>query len=384
MPGWTDDLQKQLDGLDSAELRRVLRPVDRCALYVERGGRRLLNLASNDYLGLAGHPHLVAAVCGAAAEYGVGSGASRLATGSHDAHAALEQRFAGFKHAETALLLPTGFMANLAVLAALARRGDLICLDKLNHASLIDAARSSGATVRTFPHLGYAKLERLLERSTADRKLIVTDAVFSMDGDLADLRALAALRDRFDAILVVDEAHATGVLGATGAGLAELQGVTDRIDVTISTGSKALGSLGGIVTGPRVVTEALVNTARSFIYTTAAPPTQVAALNAALDVIAGEPRRRDRLASLTSAVRTRLRQSDWRVPDAPTPIIPIVTGSAGSEIALADRLEARGILVPAIRPPTVPPNSARVRLSLRADMGDDDVDRLLDALGHAN
>lgn len=384
--GWSDQLRADLQHSRTEGLARSLQSVDHCSRIVTRGERELLNLAGNDYLALASHPRLRDAVTDAAARYGVGSGASRLVSGHLAIHEALEQRFARFKHAEAALVMPTGYMANLAVLTALAGPNDLICLDKLNHASLIDAARASGATVRVFPHRDHAKLERLLGRATVAgsaprRRFIVTDSVFSMDGDFADLPGLCTLRDRYDAILVVDEAHGTGVLGATGSGLAEHQVVADRIDVTVSTASKALGSLGGIVTGSRLVIDTLINRARPFIYTTAAPPTQVVAIDAALDVLRDEPQRRQRLGELSARFRTGLREMGWAVADDPTPIVPLVIGEASEAMAFAERLTEAGYLIPAIRPPTVPPGTSRLRVSLRADLLDDDIDRIVAAIG---
>ncbi len=342
-----------------------------------------IDLASNDYLRLTSHPLLIERVRQAALRRGVGSGSSRLVRGTTEAHAALEARFAEFKKAEAALLFPTGYMANLAVLSSLALGDDLIVLDKLSHASLLDGARLAaerGAVVRTFAHLRYERLDALL---TAHRRahpdaacFIVTDTVFSMDGDLADLRMLAALRDAHDACLIVDEAHATGVLGPCGQGL-DSRGLAD---VTISTASKALGSLGGLVSGPRAVIDWLINAGRSFIYTTAAPPTQVAAIDAALDVIEREPKRRERLAQLSLAIRRRLRRLGLPVRMDPTPIIPIDVGSAECALALAAHLDAHGIIAPAIRPPTVAPNTARVRLSLHCELTDEQVERLVFAL----
>ena len=382
MSHWLSQLRDDLDQRRLHHLERRLAPVDRCARLVQRGGRTLLNLASNDYLALASHPHLVEAVIEAAKRHGVGSGASRLVTGDLTVHQQVESRFADFKHAEAALLLPTGYMANLAVLTTLAARGDLICLDRLNHASLIDAAQASGAEVRVYPHNNLDKLARLLERSPeARRRFIVTDSVFSMDGDTADLAALCDLRDEYRAILVVDEAHGTGVLGPTGAGLAEHLNLADRIDVTISTASKALGSLGGLVTAPRAVVDTLINHARPFIYTTAVPPTQAAAISAALDVVASEPARRLRLGVLSSLLRAALQKNGWPVPEGVTPIVPLVVGEPDAALRLAQKLEVAGFLVPAIRPPTVPPNSARLRITLRCDLHDDDLLRLAAAIG---
>lgn len=385
MPGpWTDQLRADLEDHARRANLRSLRVFDRCDRVVSHGGGALLNLASNDYLGLATHPRLARAVTDTVARYGVGSGSSRLVAGHLEIHERLERRFAAFKHAQAALVLPTGYAANLAAVTALAGEGDAIFLDKLCHASLIDAARLSGARVRVFPHLNLDKLARLLARhGDARRRLIVTDAVFSMDGDCADLPALCAIRDRHDAMLLVDEAHATGVLGESGAGLAEHQGVAATIDVTVSTAGKALGSLGGIVTAPRLVIDTLINSARAFIYTTAVPPAQAAAIEAALDVLASEPSRRARLHEIIRSTRGRLRDRGWDVADDPTPIIPLIIGDNERALNLSRRLESAGFLAPAIRPPTVPPKSARVRLSLRCDLTDDDLRRLIDAIGPA-
>lgn len=388
MPPWLDELQAELATRRSHHLLRHLRAARRQGRWVERmeGGGRLLNLAGNDYLALSDHPRLRDAATRTASSLGVGAGASRLVVGSLPIHEELEARFAAFKHVEQALLLPTGYQANLAALTSLSGPGDLICLDKLCHASLIDAARAGGASVRVYPHGDLNKLERLLSRTSRAggsirRRLIVTDAVFSMDGDCADLPALCELRDRHDAILVVDEAHATGVLGENGSGLAEHQSVGGRIDVTISTASKALGSLGGIVTANEVVIQTLINHARSFIYTTAVPPTQAAAIGAAMDVLRDEPQRRRRLAELSRRLRGMLRESGWPVADDPTPIIPLIVGDPSRAIAISEQLASCGIFAPAIRPPTVPRGGARLRLSLRCDVLDKELERLVDALG---
>ena len=385
-PGRLDTaLSRELQQLESTSSRRSLRALSQTGKVVQRNGKRLLNLAGNDYLGLAQHPAVIEAAKHAAQQHGVGSGASRLVTGTLDAHEALEQRFASLKHAEAALLFPSGYTANLAVLTALARPGDVVLQDKLNHASLIDAARFSGATVRTFPHLGYDKLEALLqkyqdERAENSRVFIVTDTVFSMDGDTADLPRLACLAERYDAVNVIDEAHATGVLGETGAGLAEAQQIAERIDITVSTASKALGSWGGIVSASRPVIDTLINRARPLIYTTAGPPIQAAVIAAALDVLSSEPGRRHRLAEISSHFRQSLQMRGWEVGNNPTPIVPLVVGHNDAAIQLASRLEDAGILAVAIRPPTVPPGSARVRLSLRADLTDDETKQVLAAI----
>lgn len=430
-----NELTAYLEQLEPAGLLRRLRPLPQTGRLVEVDGKPLINLASNDYLGLSQHPRLKAAAIEAVERWGTGSGASRLVTGHLDLHAQVEQRFAAFKHAPAALLVPTGYMANLAVLTSLAGPGDLICLDRLNHASLIDAARASNAQIRTYPHLQTAKLARLLERhhqqaacsggisgggetsgggdggggQTADRpprRFIVTDSVFSMDGDCADLPALCDLAQRYNAILIVDEAHATGVLGPSGAGLCEEQGVQDRVHVVISTASKALGGLGGLITARQEVIDTIINTARPFIYTTAVPPAQAAAIAAALDVLRQEPQRRHRLLDMSRHLRRELTRLGWPLPGAPapgsspargsspgstrgtpsepppTPIFPLIVGSAQAALQLAQHLQNEGILAVAIRPPTVPPGTARVRLSLRADLEDADLDCLIRALEH--
>jgi 8-amino-7-oxononanoate synthase len=396
-----DELARGLEALEAKARRRSLTAVARSDRLIDVAGQTLLNLAGNDYLALSQHAHLKQATRQAIDQDGVGAGASRLITGTLERHAALERRFARFKHAEAALFLPTGYMANLAAITALAGPGDLICLDKLNHASLIDAARLSGAMVRTYPHCHHEKLARLLERFANDdaaagageqdegrlpRAFIVTDSVFSMDGDVADLPALCDLAERYDAGLIVDEAHATGVLGASGAGLGEQQGVSDRVDVTVSTASKGLGGLGGIVTGPQVIVDTVINHARSAIYTTAAPPAQAAAIDAALDVIEREPERRARLTALADRLHGALADMGLSSVQAGaeaathTPIVPIVVGEAQRALDLAAHLRARGILAAPIRYPTVPPGGERVRLSLRADLTDADVDQVCEAL----
>lgn len=382
---WLDHLQGLLAQRQQQQTLRRLRVVEPRGRLVVVDGRELLNLASNDYLGLSQHPHVKAAAIAVIEQAGVGSGASRLVAGTLPQHAALERRFASFKHAEAALFCPTGYMANLAALTSLASPGQLIAIDKRTHASLIDAARATGAVLRTYPHLNLHKLDRLLATQRGDHPappLIVTDSVFSMDGDVADLPALCELADRHGAVLIVDEAHGTGVLGARGAGLAEAQAVAGRIDVTISTASKALGGLGGLITGSSAVIQTIVNCGRSFIYTTAAPPGQAAAVEAALDVVRDEPQRRLRLAAMSQRVREAAASAGYEIAPAatPTPIVPLITGTPASALALAERLEEKGLLAVAIRPPTVAPNTSRVRLSLRADLTDDDVERLCRAL----
>ena len=398
VPSLDEQLLADLSERDAASLRRRLSAVPSGGRLIRVGGRDLLNLSGNDYLALSDHPRLKAAAIDAIERSGTGSGSSRLVTGTLEWHEKVEAEFAVFKHAPAALILPTGYMANLAVLTALARRGDLICIDKLCHASLIDAAYASGATVRVYPHGDMGKLERLLSRANlrhentplstphAPRRFIVTDSVFSMDGDAADLPALCDLAQCYDATTIVDEAHGTGVLGDGGTGLCEAQGVTERVDVVVSTASKALGGLGGIVTASQAVIDTLVNRARSLIYTTAVPPAQVAAIGEAVRVVRDEPWRRQRLAELAERLSVALSDTGLLPPaktqgiNRVTPIFPLMTGTSQAALTLAQRLREQGVMAVAIRPPTVPKGAARVRLSLRADLTDDDLARVIAAI----
>lgn len=383
---WHQYLREQLDLASQQQLHRRLVPTNRSSRVIMCQGRELLNFSGNDYLALSQHPKLIEAAIDAANRYGTGSGASRLVVGHLDLHREIEQRLASFKHAEAALLLPTGYMANLAVLTALAGPGDLVLMDKLTHASLIDAVRLSGAKLRTFRHLEYSRLESLLQSPTPNvdgRRFVVTDSVFSMDGDVADLPRIVAMARAHNAITIVDEAHGTGVLGQTGSGLIEAQGIAGQVDVVISTASKALGGLGGIVTGPTVVIDTLVQRARAMIYTTAATPIQTVVLDAALNVVKQEPDRRAKLTQLWQQLRNGLSTLGWLVGDVaePTPIVPVPVGEAGDALALAARLQDAGIAAVAIRPPTVRPGTSRIRLSLRCDHTAEDIDRLLAAIG---
>ena len=393
MSCWLDELARDLRALSAAEMLRELRvavPGRPPTLTVGDPPRTLLNFAGNDYLALSMDRRLSEAAIAATQRYGVGSGASRLVSGHLPIHEQTEQRFARFKHAESALLLPTGYMANLAVLWALPGRDDLLCLDKLNHASLIDAARGSAAAMRTFPHGRLDRLESLLARHAAagrGRRWIITDSIFSMDGDAADLPAIVELAERYGATVVVDEAHGTGVLGEGGRGLCELQGVDRTLagqGVVISTASKALGGLGGLITGPRVVVDTLINRARPLIYTTAVPAAQAAAIGAAVDVVEAEPWRRQRLEQLSRSLRRRLAETGLCASPQPdevvTPIIPLVVGTPSRALALSRHLADAGILAPAIRPPTVPRGASRIRITLRSDMTDDHIEQLVSAV----
>jgi len=371
-----------LADLDSRGLRRRLRVVESAQeARVTVACRSLLCFCGNNYLGLANHPAVRAAAIEAVERWGWGAGASRLITGTMGAHQQLECKLAAFKGTEAALVCSTGYQANLAAVRALAGKDDVVLLDKLNHASIVDAARGSGAIVRVFPHRDYDKLGRLLERTgPARRRVIVTDTLFSMDGDLADLPRLVELKRRYDALLVVDEAHATGVLGRRGRGAAELQGVEREIDVTVGTLSKALGGIGGFLAASREIIDWVVNTAGAFIYTTAPPPAACAAAAAALDIVQREPQRRVRLLALAERLRSELSARGWDSGGSRSQIVPIVVGPAERATALAAALEADGVLAPAIRPPTVPAGRSRLRISLCADHTDADLGAFLQAL----
>ena len=384
MTDW-QDMQQVLAELAAGDLIR--RPAvlgSPVGATVTIDGRELVCLCSNDYLGLAGDEAVKAAAIDAIGRWGVGAGASRLVSGTTEAHRALEGRLAEFKQAEAAIVTSTGWQANLVAIHALAGEGDLILCDKLDHASILDAARSSGAAVRTYGHGDLARAEQLLVRHRAlhRRCLLVTDSLFSMDGDVAPLRELVDLKDRFDARLLVDEAHATGVLGSGGRGAAELAGVESRVDVVVGTLSKALGTLGGFVAGPKALIDVIGNTGRSFIYTTALPPMICAAAMAALDIVRDQPDRRAKLLAMAGALRDRLGAIGCDTLNSTTQIIPVVIGAPADALACSRRLLDEGFFVPAIRPPTVRPGTSRLRISLSAAHDPADVHRLADALAN--
>ena len=358
-------LNEELDKLKSSDLYRSMRTLSSGqGPLVEIDGRIVVCLCSNNYLGLAERKELRQAANEAAEKYGTGAGASRLISGNLSLHEELEEELASFKGSEAALVFPTGYMANLGTVCALVEKGDLVISDRLNHASIIDACRLSGATFRVYPHKDMDGLERALLRSHEfRRRLIVTDAVFSMDGDVAPLREIVELAVKNGAILMVDEAHGTGVLGENGRGASEELGVEDWVDVTMGTLSKAAGCYGGYVSGRRELIELLKNKARTFIYTTGMPPPVCGAAIAALKIIRDEPELRQRLRKNSLLVRRTLGYDDAEIP---TPIIPVVVGEASAATELSASLLEAGTLLPAIRPPTVPTGTSRLRVSVMA------------------
>jgi len=354
----------ELSALHDAGLLRTLRPLDGChGPVIERSGGKLWNFSSNDYLGLAADPRLATALIEGVAKHGAGAGASRLLTGTHPAHQQFEEALAAAKSTEAALVFSSGFTAAVGALPALVGKGDTLILDKLCHACLIDGARLSGATIRVFPHNDLEKLARLLESTCAkadpaSRVIVVTESVFSMDGDLCPLREVVELKENHGALLLLDEAHAFGVLGPTGLGLAEELGLQDRIDFQMGTLSKAAGLAGGFIATSRAFAELLVNRARSFVFSTAPPPAIFHAATAALELIRSEDG-----ASLRQSLRDNI---DILTKTHPSPIIPIILGANQAALSASKALEEAGFLVPAIRYPTVPRDTARLRISLSA------------------
>lgn len=371
MPAWMDD--------DLNDRRRQ-------GLYRGRRlhARTLLSFASNDYLNLAADRRLAAAAARAARRYGCGAGASPLVCGYLPPHRALERALADWEATEAALVFSSGFTANLGVISALMGREDVIFSDELNHASLIDGARLSRARVHVYRHADVNQLSDLLVQDGARsrRKLIVTDTVFSMDGDLAPLTDLLDLARRHDCLLLLDEAHATGVLGPQGRGLTELLGTPPEWERMIKVGtlSKALGAQGGFVCGERRLIDWLINFARPYVFSTALAPPAAAAARRAVGIVQEEPHRRHQLLALAQFLRERLETLGYPASGSRCQIIPLIVGGACEAVELSRRLEERGLLVPAIRPPSVPEGTARLRISLTAGHTEEDVLRLVDAL----
>lgn len=377
-----NELETGLAQLATQGLLRQRRTLDApCGPEAEVGGRRFIAFCSNDYLGLANHPALIAAAQKAAARWGVGSGASHVVSGHLRPHAELEEQLATFVGRERALYFTTGYMANLAIVPTLVERHDAIFADRLNHASLIDAARLARAEHIRYPHGDLDMLTDRLQRSRARRKLILTDAVFSMDGDLAPLPELFELAERFDAWLVVDDAHGFGVLGSHGRGsLAHFQLPASPRLILMGTLGKAAGVSGAFVAGDRRVIEWLMQRGRPYIFTTASSPMIAAALLASLELITAGDDRRAHLQALIARLQLGLDGLPWRLLPSPTAIQPLVIGDNQAAVALAERLLAQGLWVPAIRPPTVPAGTARLRISLSAAHTIQQVDALLAAL----
>jgi 8-amino-7-oxononanoate synthase len=389
---FTAELRRRLDEIRGQGLYRELRRVNSPqSPRITLDGNSLLNFSSNDYLGLADHPLLKEASIKAVEQFGSGSGASRLICGSLAPHHELESALAEFKQTESALSFSSGYATAIGALCALAGKEDVLILDKLVHASIIDAARLSGAKLRIFAHNDLNELEDILrwfrnrpaaETARRPRALIVTESVFSMDGDLAPLREIVALKEQYGAWLMVDEAHATGILGPGRRGLADELSLSRQIEIQMGTLGKALGSAGGYICGPRELTDYLVNRARSFIFSTAPVPAAAAAARAAVQLVQSSEgaARRDQLWSRVNQLKTSLAPLGWDLSRVNSAIIPLVIGPESAAMDASAALRKAGIFVPAVRYPTVARGQARLRLTLTASHTTEDVDTLLAAL----
>jgi glycine C-acetyltransferase len=342
-------------------------------------GREVINLASNNYLGLANHPRMRRAAADAALALGAGSGAVRTIAGSMSMHLELEHRFAAFKHAEAALMFQSGFTANAGTVAAILTPEDVIVSDRLNHASIIDGARLSRAEIKVFEHKDAEHADRLLGETARPgrRQLLITDGVFSMDGDIAPLPALVEVAEHRGAIMMIDDAHASGVLGTSGGGTVDHFGLHGRVDVQVGTLSKAIGVLGGSIAGPPHLIEWLENRGRPYLFSTSPPPSVVAACIEALDIIGDEPERLERLWSNTGALKEGLHRLGFDTGMSETPITPVITGDEEATQTFARRLFEEGVFTPAIVFPTVARGQARVRAIVTADHTAEDVQEAL-------
>ena len=383
MPG-TDFVVAELQRLGSLDQRRFLKPMQQAnAREVSYQGKRLVNFSSNDYLGLASHPRVKAAAQAAIEEFHASAGSSRLICGNLTIHERLESRLARLKQKEAALVFSSGYVANLGIITALVGQGDQVFSDELNHASIIDGCRLSRAQVFVYRHRDLNHLEDLMrEAPAARRRLLVSDAVFSMDGDVADVPGLASLASAYDSLLMLDEAHATGVLGSTGSGIVEhfvelgrFVPAKHSIDLAMGTLSKALGSFGGFVACSADMREFLINKARPFIFATALPPSAAGAALESLQLLSDEPFRRESLWRNLGVLKSRLDAAA-----SETPILPLKFGTETSALQMSERLAKWGYFVPAIRPPSVPKGTSRLRITLSATHSGDEVEGLANAL----
>jgi 8-amino-7-oxononanoate synthase len=376
-----DTIPDELEAIKQGSLYRRLRRVEN-----EQGptllldGREVINFSSNNYLGIANHPALAEAAKKAIDRYGCGSGASRLISGNMTLHEELETRLATFKGTEAALVFNSGFQANTGLLSTLAGEGDVIFSDALNHASIIDGCRLSRAKSIVYAHGDLDRLESALKLEVdAGRKLIVTETIFSMDGDEAPLNGIVELAEKYGAMVMVDEAHATGIFGSTGAGIVAKLGLDERVAVQMGTLGKALGGFGAYVAGSRALRELLINRCRSFIFTTSLPPAIMAMAMAAIDLVQQEPERREALWNNCRILSAGLRELGFSSGSGKSPILPLVIGDAGKCMQFSERLLEKGIFAQGIRPPTVPPGTSRLRITLMATHTRSQIDRALKA-----
>jgi 8-amino-7-oxononanoate synthase len=383
MTGMIESLQRELGALQEANLLRTPLCIDSAQGPLCRvNGRQMVLFCSNNYLSIADHPAIKKAVCQAVEKYGFGAGASRLIAGTSPLHLEAERRLAQLFRKEAALIFPSGYSANESLLRTLPQAGDLVLIDKLDHASIIDALRSSQARFNTYRRGNYERLENMLALNGYNNKYIVTESIFSMDGDRADLAELVRLKHKYGAILIVDEAHAIGCMGKNGAGLCEELGVLDETDIVVGTMSKALGATGGVVAAPAVVREYLINKARSFIYTTAPSHANCAAVLAGLAIIAQEPQRRKMLDYNARYLveKLRYRHIIHAPAQIPSHIVPVIIGGEKETLHAAAMLFDKGFFISAIRPPTVAPGTSRLRISLQAEHTREQIDALCEVL----
>jgi 8-amino-7-oxononanoate synthase len=379
-------LQAQLNLRREEHLYRTrLNVASGCSSTLSVEGRSLINFCSNDYLGLASHPDISLALKQAADLYGTGSGASHLVSGHSVVHQKLEEQLAEYSGRPRALLFSTGYMANMGAINALVGRRDLVLQDQLNHASLLDGGRLSQADFKRYKHVDMASLEQRLEQSSAERKLIVSDGVFSMDGNLAPLSEISTLAKKHNAWLMVDDAHGVGVLGPQGGGLVEQLGMNlKQVPVLVGTLGKSFGTFGAFVAGSEALIETLIQFSRSYIYTTALPPAVAAATLASLKIVRQESWRRDKLVQLVTRFRRGAEQIGLQLGASNTPIQPVLINNDAKVMQVGQSLRDAGFLVGAIRPPTVPVGTGRLRITFSADHSEEQVDQLLAALDSLN
>ncbi|MCA9809456.1 MAG: 8-amino-7-oxononanoate synthase [Candidatus Dadabacteria bacterium] len=377
-----DWIESDLERIKEKDLFRVLTELETGqSPDITIDGKNYILLGSNGYLGLSVDPAVKEAALEALEKYGAGSGGSRLVSGSTDLHRELEDCIARFKKTEAAILFSSGYLANVGTISSLVGEGDVVYSDELNHASIIDGCRLSKAEIKIYPHLDACRLESLLreDKRRKYRKLVVTDTVFSMDGDVAPLREITELSEKYGAALMVDEAHATGVLGKRGSGATEYFSVEERVPVVMGTLSKAVGSLGGYVAGSQKLIDFIRNRVRSYIFDTSLPAPSLAASLAAIRIIENEPERRERLWSLIRRFKAGIESIGLTVMPSDSAIVPVLVGEAAPALRFAAALRERGVYTPAVRPPSVPPGMCRIRVTLMATHTEEQIDAALDA-----
>ncbi|MGM7681921.1 8-amino-7-oxononanoate synthase [Cytobacillus sp. Hm23] len=379
---WEKDITDELLALDNQSAKRSLvltENADQTWLTIE--GQRMLNLASNNYLGLAGDERLKHAMIEAIQHYGVGSTSSRLIVGSHPLYDKAEKELIKWKHAEAGIIVNSGYVANVGVISALIGRDDVVFSDKLNHASIVDGIVLSRAKHRRYRHKDLNHLEALLQREPIEkRKLIVTDTVFSMDGDIADLKGLVELKERYNALLMVDEAHASGVYGENGTGYAEMEHLQSKVDIQMGTFSKALGSYGAYVVGDKWLIDYLINRMRSLIYTTALPPAVLGSIIKSIEIVQQAGKERQSLHDLAYYFRSKLLRNGFNICSSETQIVPILVGENDRSIQFAKLLQQEGIAAIPVRPPTVPEKESRVRFTITSAQAREDINWALDRI----